>query len=222
MQAIMLRKIDAEEITGGLTQTSKMPCPSISLPTLACHTGFKLAQIPGTICSKCYANKGFYKMYEATIEPAQMARLAALDDPLWTEGMVRLILGHDYFRWHDSGDLQSLAHLELIAEVCRRTPETQHWLPTRETGMLLAFVRKHGKHALPPNLTIRLSAIYPDVPVHLPSLLRDVPGIATSNVHTLGRAPIGVECEARTRGGKCGDCRACWDATLPAVSYPEH
>ena len=51
---------DAATIVGGLTQTSKMPGPSYSLPTAACHTGWRMAQIPGSICSKCYANKGFY------------------------------------------------------------------------------------------------------------------------------------------------------------------
>ena len=220
-QGIMLKR-HAEEITGGLTQTSKMPCLSNSLPTLACHTGYKLAQTPGTICSNCYADKGFYALFASTIEPAQMARLAALDDPLWTDGMVRLITGHDYFRWHDSGDLQSVAHLERIVEVCQRTPQTQHWLPTREVGMLTQFVRKHGRNAVPPNLTIRLSATYPDQPVRLPRALEGVPGIATSNVHSPGMPALGSACGAYDQGNKCGDCRACWDATIPAISYPEH
>ena len=68
-----VRKADAVAATGGVTQTSKMPCKSHSLPTAACRTGWRMAQIAGSICSKCYANKGFYAMYHVTIEPAQHA-----------------------------------------------------------------------------------------------------------------------------------------------------
>lgn len=221
MTTIMLKR-HATEITGGLTQTSKMPCKSISLPTLACQTGYKLAQIPGTICADCYADKGFYAMYRNTIEPVQMARLAALDDPQWVDAMVVLIGTDPYFRWHDSGDLQGVDHLERIVQVCRATAETTHWLPTRETMVLLAYVRKHGADSLPANLIIRLSATYPDKPVTLPPELQGIPTIRTSNVHSPGAEPLGLACEAYTRGGACGPCRACWSPEVPAVSYPKH
>lgn len=220
-KVIMLKR-EAAAITGGLTQTSKMPCKSYSLPTLACQTGYKLAQIEGTICSDCYANKNFYAMYRATIEPAQVARLSSLDDPLWEDAMVVQILGDPYFRWHDSGDIQSVEHLRRIAQVCLRTPNTTHWLPTREPGFVIAYINLYGRDALPPNLTIRISATYPDQPVKLHPQLQGISTILTSNVHTPGAAPLGLGCEAYTRGGACGDCRACWSKDVPAVSYPKH
>ena len=55
----------------------------------------------------------------------------SLDHPQWVQAMVVLIDKQPWFRWHDSGDIQSLEHLEKIFEVCRLTPETSHWLPTR-------------------------------------------------------------------------------------------
>jgi len=68
MQVIpIIPKGQASAIVGGLTQTSKMPCKSYSLPTIACQTGYRMAQLPGTVCASCYANKGFYSMYQATI-----------------------------------------------------------------------------------------------------------------------------------------------------------
>lgn len=216
MKVIMLKK-HASEVTGGLTQTSKMPCKSYSLPTVACKTGFRMAKIAGSICSSCYANKGFYSMYQSTIEPAQHARLESISDPLWVSAMVALIGPDSYFRWHDSGDIQSLAHLEKIANVCRETPHCQHWLPTREYGIVKAYIAKHG--ALPSNLTVRLSAMYPDQPVSVPASLRGVRGIAVSNVHT--SQPIGEDCSASKQGGACLDCRACWDATK-TISYKIH
>ncbi len=210
---------EAKAITGSLTQTSKMPCKSYSLPTLACQTGFRMAQIPGTVCASCYAKKGFYAMYARTIEPAQMARLASLDDPHWVDAMAAQIGDDPYFRWHDSGDIQSVEHLEQIAAVCRATPATQHWLPTREYGIVKDYIAKHGRDAIPENLVIRLSAMYPDRPVIIPASLRDIPGIAASNVHT--GAAIGTECKAPAQVGECRDCRACW-GRVETISYAMH
>lgn len=213
----IIPKGQASAIVGGLTQTSKMPCKSYSLPTIACQTGYRMAQIPGTVCASCYANKGFYAMYQATIEPAQVARLASLEDPLWIDSMVNLIGQDEYFRWHDSGDLQSLAHLEQIAAVCNATPGTMHWLPTREYGIVKDYVAKHG--AVPANLVIRLSAMYPDKPVQIPASLRGIAGIAASNVHT--SKPMGEDCNASKQNGECRDCRSCWNRTK-TVSYAMH
>lgn len=215
----MLTKAQASTITGGITRTSKMPCASYSLPTVACKTGYRMAQVADSICSHCYANKGFYMKYAYNVEPAQHARLVSLEDPLWCDAMVTLIGSDAFFRWHDSGDLQSVEHLELIAQVCGRTPNCKHWLPTREYGMVAAYIAQHG--ALPENLVVRLSAMFTDKPVKVPASLQGVAGIAVSNVHSDTPMAGNHACPAYTRQGKCGDCRACWSRSTP-VSYPLH
>jgi hypothetical protein len=215
-KVIFMRKAEANAVCGTLTQTSKMPCKSYSLPTEACQTGYKMAQIKGSICSSCYADKGFYSMYAKTIKPAQFARLDSLTNPHWVDGMVALIGSDSFFRWHDSGDLQGLEHLELIARVAQLTPNTRHWLPTREYGMVKAFIAKHG--ALPENLIVRLSAMYPDTPVKVPLSLQGVANVAISNVHT--GQPMGTACNAPQQNGACNDCRLCW--TGETVSYALH
>jgi len=185
-----------------------------------------MAQIEGSICSDCYADKGFFSMYAKTIKPAQFARLDAVwqamadahQAELWVSGMVSLIGADNYFRFHDSGDLQGLAHLELIVAVCNATPHCQHWLPTREYGIVKDYISKHG--ALPANLTIRLSAMYPDQPVKLPASLQGIKGVAVSNVHKTTSQPLGDACKAPDQGGACLDCRACW--TDVTVSYALH
>lgn len=218
-----MTKDEAIAITGGLSQTSKMPCKSFSTPTLACVTGYKLAQVPGTVCSKCYACKGNYAKYANNIEPKQHARLDALlnaDINLWAPAMALLIGKDPHFRWFDSGDLPGVAALRRICYVCDFTPWTQHWLPTREVG----FVRQWFKESLvpiPKNLTIRISATYPDVPVKIPVPLLGYAGIARANVHH-EKPPVGHECPAPKQGNQCGACRACWDRTVPVVSYKEH
>ena len=129
----MLKK-EAREITGGLSKPSKMPGPAHNLPAAACKTGAKLVQIPGSVCAGCYALKGRYRFNN--VQQALQRRLAALEDPRWVDAMVTLISGQDWFRWHDSGDIQSMKHLENIFEVCKRTSGTRHWMPTREAQFL--------------------------------------------------------------------------------------
>jgi len=211
-----MSKVEAKSICGSVTQTSKMPCKSYSLPTIACQTGYKMAQIKGSICHGCYANKGFYALYAATVEPAQHARLESLNDANWVSGMVAHIGTDAYFRWHDSGDLASLTHLEMIAQVALATPNCKHWLPTREYGYVKEFIAKHK--SVPTNLIIRLSAMYPDVQVRIPRSLRGIPGITASNVHTV--TPLGTLCGAPQNDGQCGTCRACWSDVT--VSYELH
>ena len=216
MQKVIMLKKEAAAINGGLTQTSKMPCKSYSLPTAACQTGFKMAQIKGSVCHSCYADKGFYAMYAATIQPAQHARLDSLTDQHWVASMVAAIGSDSYFRWHDSGDLQGLWHLEKIAAVAAATPDTMHWLPTREYSMIKEYISKYK--SLPKNLIIRLSAMYPDKPVVIPKSLQGISNITASNVHTL--QPLGTACKAPKQNGECKECRLCWSGEV--VSYELH
>jgi hypothetical protein len=215
MKTIMLKK-DASMLTGGLTETSKMPCKSYSLPTEACTTGFKMSQIEGSICSICFANKGNYTRYQNRIKPAQFARLDSINDPHWVDAMVTLIGLDPYFRWHDSGDLQGLDHFKKIVEVANQTPQTKHWLPTREFSIVKDFISAGG--VIPKNLIVRLSGMYPDKAVKVPASLQGIKGITTSNVHT--KKPLGLACKAPTQSGECRDCRACW--TDKPVSYLMH
>lgn len=212
-----MNKQQAHEVHGGLTQTTKMPCQSYSLPTIACITGFKMREIAGSICAMCYADKGNYRKYANNIEPAQHARLVSIDDPLWVDAMVVSIGADKYFRWHDSGDIQSIEHLEKIADVARATPHCQHWLPTREYGIVSAFTAQFD---LPDNLIIRLSAMFIDKAVIVPKTLQGVKGVAVSNVHS--KKAIGTQCNAPRQNGECRNCRACWNRKVAAVSYSIH
>ena len=224
IQIVDLSKKEASTVCGTLTSTSKMPCKSYSLPTEACITGFKMSQIAGSICSSCYADKGFYKMYANNIKPAQFSRLDSINGEHWVSGMVSLIGSDEYFRWHDSGDLQSVEHLEKIVQVALLTPNCMHWLPTREYSIIKDYIRKHGRDSIPNNLKIRLSAMYPDKKVVIPVSLQGISNVTVSNVHTslvsLKANDLGNACKASDQGGECRDCRLCW--TDKPVSYLMH
>jgi len=216
MKIIPITKKDAAETIGTLTTTSKMPCRSFDLPVAACHAGFKLAQLAGSICFDCYAAKGNYVRFANNIEPAQHVRLSELTNPYWVESMATLIGADDYFRWFSSGDLQSLGMFKNIVAVAQLTPWCLHWLATREYSIIKDFIAAGG--VVPDNLIVRLSATYPDKPAQLPASLRGIKNITTSNAHT--SAPIGFECQSPKHGGSCGPCRACW--TDKVVSYKMH
>ena len=142
---------EAKAITGGLSSPSKMPGYAYNLPAAACITGAKLVKIPGSVCSGCYALKGRYRF--PNVKEAMQRRLDKLHDPRWIEAMVTLIDKQPVFRWHDSGDIQSVQHLKNIFEVCKRTPDTAHWLPTRESR----FISLMDPAVVPKNLKIVLS-----------------------------------------------------------------
>ena len=199
----MLKK-EASKIVGGLSTPGKMPCYSINLPATECKTGAKLAQVPGTTCHGCYALKGRYQFQN--VKDAMARRLQALTDPRWVQAMTALITGHKYFRWHDSGDLQSVTHLANIMKVARATPDTQHWLPTRESGLMKLINPK----AIPKNLIIRVSATKVDG--RAPGWW---PWTSTVSSST-------TTCPALAQGNECGDCRACWDRKVSNVTYPKH
>ena len=195
---------EAWALVGGLSKPSKMPGWSIGIPAKECKTGAKLRLIKDSVCFNCYALKGMYRF--STVQKAQYKRLDALKNPYWVEAMTTLINSKkpDVFRWHDSGDVQDLDHLNKIYEVCKATPSKRHWMPTRE-----AWTKKYLDQK-PANLVIRFSAtmIDQEAPESWPN---------TSTVSTSSRT-----CPAPDQNNECGDCRACWDPEIKNVTYGKH
>ena len=194
---------EAWTLVGGLSKPSKMPGWSIGIPAKECKTGGKLQKVKGSVCYDCYALKGCYVF--KVVQDAQYRRLAAIKSPQWVQAMAHLINSKkpDVFRWHDSGDVQDLDHLNKIYSVCKLTPEVKHWMPTREAWI------KNYLHNKPGNLVIRFSP----------------PMIGQRNDSWPNSSMVvesGATCPAPNQGGKCGDCRACWDPLVKVVSYGKH
>lgn len=197
-----------------LSKPSKLPCPGFSLPAAACKTGSKLAKVEGSICNKCYACKGNYTF--PNVQKVLESRLQSIQGDGWVNDMVNLIRKNNknnYFRWHDSGDIQSTGHLEKIVTIALALPNIKFWLPTREVNFVREYLSQ-GK-VLPPNLIVRISAMMVDKPPV------NVDGMLTSTVHKNGEG-YGYICPAPKQEGKCNDCRACWDKKVSNVSYKSH
>jgi hypothetical protein len=127
-----------------------------------------------------------------------------------------------YFRWHDSGDLQSIKHFNDICWIAEKTPDIQHWLPTRETRIVDAYIGN-----IPNNLTIRYTATMLDTLVK-PTCFTHIAGVTTEKDSAVVQEQantIGVNlhfCKAYLTEGKCDNCRACWDKKVQAVVYLKH
>ena len=197
---------EAKQITGSLSKPSKMPGWAYGLPAAECKTGKKLQDVEGSTCYGCYALKGCYVF--PIVQAAQYRRLEALQHPGWTKAMAAQISKKKskYFRWHDSGDVQDEQHLMKIFEVCRLTPEIQHWMPTRE-AWVKAFIDQ-----APDNLVIRFS---------MPMVDQEA-AASWPNTSTVVTDDAKRTCPAPDQGNSCADCRACWDKSIHNIAYGKH
>ena len=207
-----LNKARAESITGSLGKPSKMPGLAYGISAKKCNVGGKLALVPGSVCADCYAMRDNYSY--PSVQAAHEKRFSGLSSISWADSMVFLIRrsGETYFRWHDAGDLQSFQHLLDIVRIAESLPSVAFWLPTKEKGLIYRYREVFGD--FPPNLCVRLSG----------AMIDGNPPAYDGNTSTVHKAhaPIGSECEAYTRGGKCGECRDCWNRDIKNVSYPKH
>ena len=156
------------------------------------------------------------------VKKAQARRLKILlsDMFAWKRAMVSLLekkyarkVGAErVFRWHDSGDLQSLEHLSAIVEIAKLVPSIRFWLPTRERKMVTEWLSQHPQ-GFPENLAVRVSAAMVGQ--------KNAPVPAGTVGSTVG-AEEGFSCPARLQGNSCGDCRACWNREVISVDYHLH
>ena len=211
---MIFTKNEAWEYVGRLSEPSKMPCYSYSIPARACKTGGKLAKIAGTVCSKCYAFRGNYP--RPNVQKTMKRRIASISQPYWVAAMVKAISSRQssgYFRFFDSGDLQSLGHLIKVCEIARQLPKIKFWLPTREVGILKAYLS--AGFSFPNNLTVRFSASRFEVSP--PKGLLLALGIVGSKV-----SKVKWNCPAYAQEGKCLSCRACWNKGRKLIVYKYH
>ena len=208
----------ASEIIGGYTVTSKMPTISYSISAKDCKTGSKLRKIKNSVCSDCYALKGNYVRYAKNIEKAQNKRLKAIFSKDWTNAMIYImnhqkqVIKSGLFRWHDSGDIQSMEHLQKIVDIATATPNIKHWLPTKESNLV-----KSLGGVYPSNLIIRLSGSMVDGKApnfkHTSTVTTDI-----TKVNCFASLP---STDSRWHDG-CGECRNCWDSSIQDIAYYKH
>lgn len=114
-----------------ISQTSKMQIKgkrvgSWSLPAGSSCPGAKGAEV----CDGCYAKKGMYR-FPVVKDVREYNKLDYHKDD-WVKRMVAKVSKFDYFRWFDSGDIETSELAVKIRDVINQTSSnTIHWLPTR-------------------------------------------------------------------------------------------
>ena len=129
--------------------------------------------------------------------------------------MVKLVGRDEYFRWFDSGDIPDMRSLIKIVAVAMLTPDTMHWLPTKEYKLISDYRRAGG--FIPRNLIIRQSA--PMVNGILPSSSGTSSMVITDGAKLPDDTAL---CNASHQGNQCRDCRACWNPAQLRIAYPNH
>lgn len=201
-----------------------MPGFGWGLSATLCKRGSQLAAVPGTACSRCYARKGRYRF--PSVIAAHERRLAGLSDPRWPFAMAMMIAHHTtmavpYFRWFDSGDLQSPEHLAQIIQVCKMLPDIRFWLPTQEWEMV-------RKVTLPKNLVVRLSDSWVSDEFFTKRESGNSSQVAPRSFKA--KWPQMVKrnskktyfCPSPLQNNTCDKCRACWKKEIRHIVYLEH
>jgi len=206
---------ELENKLGTLSVPSKMPSYSFSIPAQKCITGSKLRLKKNSTCSSCYALKGRYvfpNVREALFN--RLDKMNSLGFDKWTELMTELISRKEksgFFRWHDSGDLQSIDHLKAIVTIANNLPKIKFWLPSREVKIIKDYINEGN--IIPDNLNIRISAFFIGSALNPKELKRL--GCTGSTVGFKGS----FNCPSSKQGNKCLDCRACWNKSVNNVNY---
>jgi len=197
-----------------LSKTSKLGTKSWSLQALETCPGSVGAD--GELvaaCSGCYATTGMYHF--GAVKAVRADNKADWQRADWVSDMVAALKKDKHFRWFDSGDMYSLSLAEKMLAIMQATPNTKHWLPTR-MYKFAKFQDVLAKMQALPNVMVRYSSDAVDGTF--------TAGLHGSTIVPNGAAvPAGVTvCQAPEQGGKCLDCRACYDKTVSVIGYVAH
>ena len=232
-------KISLENI-GKLSHPSKMNHSfSYSIPAVTCITGAKLVNVKNSVCAGCYALKGRYNFNN--VQNALSRRYNILSEALQDKKKEKIFIDsfvyalkhyehkYNHFRWHDSGDLQSVKHLKIISKIAKLTPNIKHWLPTREYSFYNEYLKTEKQ---PKNLVVRVSAHMINKPApakynNVSNVLNGVklPGLTCgANKNILKPKEICTKCNTKlSKGGvHCCNCTACYDPKIKTINYYYH
>lgn len=224
----------AKEIAGVVQErNTKIEGSTFNLPTWACNTGMKLAQVAGSVCEKCYATAIEKGVHGASVIKSTERNLAkwkdALDPSEWELAIASQIMaisnrkrkagraGAGYHRWFSSGDCQDFDMFVSIMRVAQMTPAIQHWFPTKEKGFVMRYLRLYGE--FPENMNVRLS----DPMIDGAQLIATDAGFTRSAV--ADKAELrGHKCPAtfNKKQKSCDGCTACWDKGVEYIVYKYH
>jgi len=164
-------------------------------------------------CKGCYAVGGNYRF--KNVKQARSHNKKDWQRSEWVADMIEELDSDRYFRWFDSGDMYSLALAEKMYEICKATPWTRHWIPTRMHKFKKFRDVIDRLNALD-NVVVRLSSdgINGEIIEEAEYSSTIIPFIDSVTIATVCNAPL--------QDGKCKKCRLCWDKSTKVIAYAGH
>lgn len=197
-----------------LSKTSKLGTKSWSLQAVETCPGARKENgelVPA--CSGCYATTGCYVFPDT--KKVRADNKVEWKKETFVSDFIAALKKQTHFRWFDSGDMYSVKLAEKMLEIMVATPNTKHWLPTR-MYKFKKFADILAKMQALPNVMVRYSSDEIDGTyakgLHGSTILPNAE-YADSNTFV---------CNAPNQGGKCLDCRACYNKDIPVIGYLAH
>jgi hypothetical protein len=197
-----------------LSKTAKLGTFSWSLQAIETCPGSKGADgnlVPA--CSGCYATTGCYNFPDT--KAVRATNKEQWQDESFVSDFTKALNKKSHFRWFDSGDMYALELAEKMYSIMLATPNTKHWLPTR-MYKFAKFQDVLNRMMALPNVMVRNSS-------------DEIDGTYTKGVHGSTILPTKdmadsntFVCNAPEQGGKCLDCRACYDKSIQVIGYIAH
>jgi hypothetical protein len=164
-------------------------------------------------CKGCYAVGGNYRFQN--VKDARSHNKRDWKRSEWVADMIEELDSDRYFRWFDSGDMYSLALAEKMYEICKATPWTKHWIPTRmhKFKKFRAVIDRLNDLD---NVVVRLSSdgVNGEIVQEAKYSSTIIPFINSVTIATVCNAPL--------QEGKCKKCRACWSKDVKVIAYAGH
>lgn len=197
-----------------LSKTSKLGTKSWSLQAVETCPGARKENgelVPA--CSGCYATTGCYVFPDT--KKVRADNKVEWKKETFVSDFIAALKKQTHFRWFDSGDMYSVKLAEKMLEIMVATPNTKHWLPTR-MYKFKKFADILAKMQALPNVMVRYSS-------------DEIDGTYTKGLHGSTILPNAeyadsntFVCNAPNQGGKCLDCRACYNKDIPVIGYLAH
>jgi hypothetical protein len=188
-----------------------MPCFSWSLQALETCPGSRDPQTKQIVaaCFECYARYGNYT--RPNVKKIRVQNRLDWQHPDWETQMVKRLDTERYFRWFDSGDVYHPDLAQKIYNIMKRTPWCKHWLPTRSYKIeRIRIILEQMKRLK--NVSLRYSS--DGVNGEYEAGLHGSTIIPSPDFPTKAHV-----CQSYANGGKCGDCRACWNKRIKVIGY---
>ena len=164
-------------------------------------------------CSGCYATTGCYNFPDT--KKVRADNKAQWKSDSFIADFIHALRKQTHFRWFDSGDMYALELAEKMYQIMVQTPHVKHWLPTR-MYKFKKFQDILAKMQALPNVMVRFSSDNIDG-----SYIKGVHGSTILPDESYADSETFV-CSAPSQGGKCLDCRACYDKSVKVIGYIAH